>query len=90
MPITWILIQQPISKEQSIQRGGISYLQHQSLSVTGACSTLGTRTPIMTRDLGGRYHKKRRQEIAQDVVAFRRGLVRAERPGESEDAACAD
>lgn len=43
----------------------------------------------MTRDPGGRYHKKR-QEDAHDVVAFRRGLVRAERPGESEDAACAD
>ena len=27
---------------------------------------------------------------AHDVVAFRRGLARAERPGEFEDAACAD
>jgi hypothetical protein len=44
----------------------------------------------MTRNPGGRYHKKRRQENAHDVVAFRRGLVRAERPGEPEDAACAD
>jgi hypothetical protein len=80
----------PFQKNKAYSGGGISYLQRRSLSVTGACSTLGTRTPIMTRDPGGRYHKKRRQENAHDVVAFRRGLVRAERPGESEDAACAD
>jgi hypothetical protein len=71
-------------------RDGISYLQPQTCQSLKHASRKGSRTPIMTRNPGDRYHNKEMQCNAHGMVLLRRGLARGERPDESEATACAD